>query len=90
MASELNSDLENYCSTGPSLSSSPVLKRLYGMGLLPIVSSVSVPAVVKEIEHISTLPHIKGVIMGTQGLGQGLDDGELYDAGHTLMMLQML
>lgn len=77
MATDLNVDLEEYCSTGPSLTESATIKRLYGMGLLPIVPNVSVPSVVEEIERIAKLPHLRGVIMGTQGLGQGLDDGSL-------------
>lgn len=77
MATDLNNDLEEYCSTGPSLTESPTIKRLYGMGLLPIVPNVSVPSVVEEIERIAKLPHLRGVIMGTQGLGRGLDDAAL-------------
>lgn len=76
MASDLNADLEEYCSTGPPLADSPTLRRLYGMGLLPIVPSVSVSAILEEIEHIAKLPHLRGVILGTQGLGKGLDDGK--------------
>jgi aminocarboxymuconate-semialdehyde decarboxylase len=74
MAKSLNEDLEEYCSTGPSYS--PTLKRLYGMGLLPIVPSVSVPDVLEEIDHVANLPHLRGVILGTQGLGKGLDDSK--------------
>lgn len=73
-------DLEEYCSTGPSLASSAVetpstLQRLYGLGLLPIVPGASVSEVLKEVEHIASLKHLRGLIMGTQGLGNGLDDG---------------
>jgi aminocarboxymuconate-semialdehyde decarboxylase len=76
MATELNADLEEYCSTGPALADSPTLRRLYGMGLLPIVPNVAVSAVLEEIKHIAKLPHLRGIVLGTQGLGEGLDDGE--------------
>ncbi|TBU23502.1 amidohydrolase 2 [Dichomitus squalens] len=75
LASELNTDLETYCSAGPSLSDS--LKRLYGFGLLPLVPGASTAALVSTVEQIAALPHLKGVIMGTRGLGNGLDDAAL-------------
>ncbi|KAI0332412.1 amidohydrolase 2 [Cubamyces sp. BRFM 1775] len=75
LAGELNDDLETYCSTGPSLTSD--LKRLYGFGLLPLVPEASTDSLVSTVEQIATLPHLKGVIMGTRGLGKGLDDDAL-------------
>lgn len=82
MATQLNTDLEEYCSTGPTLTDLPELRRLYGMGLLPIVPNAAVPTILEEIERISKLPHLRGVIMGTQGLGNGLDDGEQTGLNH--------
>jgi hypothetical protein len=76
VASELNEDLEEYCSSGPSLSGSE-RKRLYGFGLLPIVPQVGTASILETIKQISSLPHLKGVILGTQGLGKGLDDDAL-------------
>ncbi|EED84459.1 predicted protein [Postia placenta Mad-698-R] len=64
LAHQLNDDLETYCSTSPALAGGP-LKQLYGFGLLPLVP------------EISALPHLKGVIMGSRGLGNGLDDDAL-------------
>ncbi|KAI0663201.1 amidohydrolase 2 [Cubamyces menziesii] len=75
LAGELNDDLETYCSTGPALT--PSLKRLYGFGLLPLVPEASTESLVSTVEQIATLPHLKGVIMGTRGLGKGLDDDAL-------------
>lgn len=86
MASKLNTDLEEYCSTGPALPQDPSLRRLYGMGLLPIVPNVAVPNVLEEIERISKLPHLRGVIMGTQGLGNGLDDGIFSSLSHAVIL----
>ncbi|KAF8320848.1 amidohydrolase 2 [Clavulina sp. PMI_390] len=77
MATKLNTDLEDYCATGPTLQALPDIRRLFGMGLLPIVEGVEVPTVLQEVERISKLPHLRGVIMGTQGLGNGLDDDAL-------------
>jgi len=76
MATTLNEDIEEYCETSPLLNGSS-LKRVYGFGLLPLVPSVSTQAIVETVEQIARLPHLKGVIMGTKGLGNGLDDEEL-------------
>jgi hypothetical protein len=32
---------------------------------------------IETLDHISKLSHIKGVILGTKGLGKGLDDPDL-------------
>ncbi|CDO68144.1 hypothetical protein BN946_scf185003.g16 [Trametes cinnabarina] len=77
LAGELNDDLETYCSTGPSLSHITGVKRLYGFGLLPLVPEASTEAIISTVEQIAKLPHLKGVIMGTRGLGKGLDDNAL-------------
>ena len=82
LAKDLNEDLEEFCSTSPELDSAssgggPSIKRLYGLGLLPLVPEASPSDVIKTIAQIASLSHLKGVIMGTQGLGRGLDDEEL-------------
>ncbi|CAE6365535.1 unnamed protein product [Rhizoctonia solani] len=76
LARELNDDLEAYCATGPSLSSAP-LRRLYGFGLLPLLPDVPASEITSIIDQIGSLPHLKGVIMGTKGVGKGLDDPAL-------------
>ncbi|KAH9482761.1 2-amino-3-carboxymuconate-6-semialdehyde decarboxylase [Psilocybe cubensis] len=76
LASELNNDLEEYCSTGPSLSSHEI-KRLYGFGLLPLVPEITTSALVDVVHQIGNLPHLRGLIMGTRGIGKGLDDESL-------------
>lgn len=76
MATELNADLEEYCSTGPAIPDS-TMKRLYGFGLLPLVPTVSVDALLENVKQIAASPHLKGLIMGTKGLGKGLDDDAL-------------
>ena len=49
--------------------------KLYAFGTLPL----SAPAnqVVEEIKRLSTLAHHRGIVMGTSGLGSGLDDPAL-------------
>ncbi|KAJ7240345.1 hypothetical protein B0H12DRAFT_1024720 [Mycena haematopus] len=75
LASQLNEDLELYCAGSPSLS--PSLKRLYGFGMLPLVPEISIAALLEAIEQISKLSYLKGIIMGTRGIGKGLDDETL-------------
>ncbi|KAF7288278.1 Amidohydrolase 2 [Mycena chlorophos] len=77
LASQLNYDLEEYCAGWPILIDSPTLKRLYGFDLLPVVPGIPVPALLETVQQISKLPHLKGIIMGTRGLGSGLDDESL-------------
>lgn len=75
LAVELNNDLEQYCSTSPTLTNS--LRRLYGFGLLPLVPEVTTSSLLQTIEQVAKLPHLKGIIMGTRGVGKGLDDEAL-------------
>ncbi|KAJ7929976.1 hypothetical protein B0H13DRAFT_2310024 [Mycena leptocephala] len=65
LASQLNDDLEQYCAESPSLS--PSLR-------LPEISTT---ALLETIEQISKLSYLKGIIMGTRGIGKGLDDEAL-------------
>ncbi|KAH7105479.1 hypothetical protein BKA62DRAFT_391216 [Auriculariales sp. MPI-PUGE-AT-0066] len=76
-AQALNEDLEEYCASGPSVSSAPELQRFHGLGLLPLVSGISVGKIVDIVKQIKSLPHLRGVILGTKGIGNGLDDPEL-------------
>lgn len=79
LATELNVDLEEYCATSPvvSMPGSHDIKRLYGFGLLPLVPDIPVDAILQVIKQISSLSHLKGVIMGTKAVGKGLDDPSL-------------
>ncbi|KAH8094805.1 amidohydrolase 2 [Cristinia sonorae] len=76
LAEELNEDLESFCSTSPTLAQLQ-FKRLYGFGLLPLVPSASTSSLLSTIDQINKLPHLKGIIMGTKGVGKGLDDEAL-------------
>ncbi|KAG6336539.1 hypothetical protein ID866_2561 [Astraeus odoratus] len=77
LAQELNNDLEEYCASSPEADGFPGLKSIYGFGLLPLVPDAPISSVIETIEQIKALPHLSGVIMGTKGIGNGLDDGSL-------------
>ena len=66
-AQKVNNDVERMCAEHEG--------RLYAFGTLPLSASAS--EVVKEIERLTTLPHMRGIVMGTSGLGSGLDDPAL-------------
>jgi predicted TIM-barrel fold metal-dependent hydrolase len=73
-AQEINNDLESASAENNAAPSSDGPK-LYAFGCLPL----SAPAedIVSEIRRLKSLKHVKGVIMGTTGLGKGLDDPDL-------------
>lgn len=66
-ARRINDDVDGLCAEYPG--------RLYAFGTLPL--SAPSETVVKEIERLSKLKYMRGVIMGTSGLGNGLDDPAL-------------
>ncbi|KAG6879210.1 hypothetical protein C0992_004449 [Termitomyces sp. T32_za158] len=76
LAADLNEDLENYCATSPYIQGVSI-KRLYGFGLLPLAPEVSIASLLDAVKQISELPHLRGLIMGTRGVGNGLDDATL-------------
>ncbi|KAG5648893.1 hypothetical protein DXG03_000242 [Asterophora parasitica] len=76
LASEMNEDLEEYCSTSPTLQNLPI-RRLFGFGLLPLVPEITTTSLLDTVKQISRLPHLRGLIMGTRGVGKGLDDESL-------------
>jgi len=66
-ARRINDDMNEQCTIYPG--------RLFAFGTLPL--SGSVEDVVDEIRRLKDLKYMRGVIMGTSGLGQGLDDIKL-------------
>ncbi|KAI5478184.1 hypothetical protein MNV49_005351 [Pseudohyphozyma bogoriensis] len=77
----LNADLQEYCATytpeeaAKSTSFSALTeKRLFGFGSLPLVPGIEVSEIVKSIKQIKSLSYLRGVVMGTKGVGKGLDD----------------
>ncbi|EIT82221.1 putative metal-dependent hydrolase [Aspergillus flavus] len=81
-AQRINDDLENTCARvnkagDPDKSLALHEKEsLFAFGALPL-SAPRADIVVDEIKRLKTLPHLRGVIMGTSGLGKGLDDTQL-------------
>lgn len=68
----INNDLDATCANVNRESK----EKLFAFGALPL-SAPSTDIVVGEIERLNTLSHLRGVIMGTSGLGNGLDDAKL-------------
>jgi predicted TIM-barrel fold metal-dependent hydrolase len=68
IASHLNDDMQTICASPDAHG------RLYGFGALP---TLDVEGSVAEVRRIAKLPHMRGVIMGTSGIGRGLDDPRL-------------
>ncbi len=60
------------------MASAAELKRLYGFGLLPLVPDAPADALSEAVSQLATQhPHIRGIIIGTRGIGLGLDDPAL-------------
>lgn len=66
-ASVINDDLDASCAKHPG--------RLFGFGTLPLSGGADV--VEAEVQRLKTLHHMRGVIIGTTGLGIGLDDASM-------------
>ena len=69
MARQLNADLDAVCEKSGG--------RLYGFGMLPLDAGAG--ACLAELDNLAASRHCRGVIMGTSGLGKGLDDPALQD-----------
>lgn len=67
IAKRINDDVERMCAENEG--------RLYAFGTLPL--SAPAEQVIQEIERITMLQHHRGLVMGTSGLGNGLDDPAL-------------
>ncbi|KZF26681.1 uracil-5-carboxylate decarboxylase [Xylona heveae TC161] len=67
-AQRINDDMNAVCAQNAP-------GRLYAFGALPLSASTEV--VVAEIARLKQLPYMRGIIMGTSGLGSGLDDPAL-------------
>lgn len=72
-AERINNDLDTTCA---SVNEGKGEEKLFAFGALPL-SAPSSDVIVGEIRRLKTLSHLRGVIMGTSGLGQGLDDSKL-------------
>lgn len=68
VAQELNDELEGLCAQSQG--------RLLGFATLPVRNP---QAALKEVARLGSLKHIRGVILGTPGAGQGLDHANVRD-----------
>ncbi|KAF7930546.1 uncharacterized protein EAE98_004946 [Botrytis deweyae] len=66
-ALSINSEINSLCALHPT--------RLYFFGTLPLSAPPS--SILESIAHLKTLPYCRGIILGTSGLGSGLDDPAL-------------
>lgn len=76
-AERINTDMNEMCASvasRPTFASAKVAP-LYSFGTLPL--SGPPDAIVSEINRLKTLKYMRGIIMGTSGLGAGLDDAAL-------------
>jgi aminocarboxymuconate-semialdehyde decarboxylase len=64
----VNEEVNDLCSQYPG--------RLWAFGALPL--STTQEEIVAEIFRLLALPYIRGFVMGTGGMGEGLDDPRLY------------
>ncbi|KAF1314494.1 2-amino-3-carboxymuconate-6-semialdehyde decarboxylase, partial [Globisporangium splendens] len=72
MATLLNDDMEAICANSQG--------RFYAFGVTP----QSLEEAIAELHHIATLPHVRGIILGTSGFGKGLDDPAMLDFYQTV------
>lgn len=79
-AEKVNNELEDICSTSQN--------SLYAFATLPL--SAPTARIATEIERFSVLPHIRGIILGTTGLSQGLDDPALEPVWSALESAKLL
>ena len=70
----VNDDLQSACEEFNKQPSSSICK-LFAFGTLPL--SATAEENNAEIARLKSLPHLKGIIMGTTGMGTGLDDSAL-------------
>lgn len=80
MAKKVNDNMNEICVRSSG--------RLYAFGTLPL--SASIAEVVKEVDRLATLSHMRGVIIGTSGCGHGLDDPALDPVFEALEKNQQL
>ena len=66
-AQSINNDMAALCAAHPG--------KLFAFGTLPL--SAPTEDIIVEIKRLASIPEIKGLILGTSGLGKGLDDARM-------------
>ncbi|KAI4236436.1 MAG: hypothetical protein L6R40_006146 [Gallowayella cf. fulva] len=79
-ATTINNELQHLCAQHSG--------KFYAFATLPL--SAPPPTIVSEILRLQSLPYIKGIILGTSGLGPGLDDQNLTSIWAALQETQTL
>jgi aminocarboxymuconate-semialdehyde decarboxylase len=79
-AADVNDDFERICGESDG--------RLFALATLPTPAGAD--ACVDELERISGLPHVRGIILSAHGLGRGLDDSRMDPVWKTLVDLDMV
>lgn len=69
VAAGINNDLDEACQSQNATGSK---EKLYAFACLPL--SAPTEEIIKEIDRLHSLPSMKGIVLGTTGLGAGLDD----------------
>ncbi|KAJ0301672.1 hypothetical protein COL5a_005690 [Colletotrichum fioriniae] len=67
MAKGVNEEFDGMCAAHPG--------RLFFFAALPLTASLE--TILEAINHVKALKYCRGIILGTSGLGKGLDDPDL-------------
>lgn len=78
-AEAINDEVDSECGRFPG--------RLFAFATLPLSGGKEV--IVKEIQRLKGLKYMRGIILGTTGLGKGLDDPELLPIFETLQAAKL-
>jgi predicted TIM-barrel fold metal-dependent hydrolase len=78
-AKNINDEINDQCSKYPG--------RLFAFGTLPLSGGTNV--IGEEIQRLKGLKYMRGVILGTSGLGKGLDDPLLLPVFEALQNAQL-
>ena len=80
IAKLINNEMESLCADNPG--------KLYAFATLPL--SAPVAQIVDEVNRLASCHYIRGIILGTSGLGTGLDDPALAPVWRALQEAQLL
>jgi len=76
VARGINEDVDQLCEASrPGTGAADGVQKLYHFATLPV--SAPMGELVGSLAHVRGLKHVRGIILGTSGLGEGLDDGRL-------------
>ncbi|KAK4143629.1 uncharacterized protein C8A04DRAFT_28620 [Dichotomopilus funicola] len=89
VAKRINESFEAMCVAHPG--------KLFFFGALPLINTPGTESaqdqtqqtILTAITHLTTLPHCRGIILGTSGLGAGLDDPRMLPIFTSLAAAQL-